>query len=101
MRRTPITPVRWKQPAEVRTITFDFASKLITGDAVASVVGNALDVEPAGITASEPTFVANRVSALLSGGTIDSTYRVACRVLTTLGETLELDVDIEVLDGAN
>jgi hypothetical protein len=98
--RKPVTPRKWKQPAEVRIVTFDFTSKLNTGDSVTAIVGNALDT-PAGITASAPTLNGNKVTAFLSGGAQDQTYRVACRVTTQQGETLELDVDIEVMDGAN
>lgn len=89
---------RLKQPAEVRKITFDFTSKLATGDAVAAVVGNALEAG-AGITVSAPTLTGNKVTALVSGGS--STHRISCRVTTTLGETLELDVDVRVVDGEN
>lgn len=90
-------PTRVKQPGESRTITFDFASKLNTGDAVATVVGNAL--EATGITVGAPTLTGNKVTALVSGGT--SVHRISCRVTTTLGETLELDVDIRIAEGEN
>lgn len=93
-------PTRIKQAGEARTITFDFASKLNTGDSVASVVGNALTAA-AGITAGAPTITGNKVTALISSGTADTTYRISCRVLTALGETVELDVDIRIVDGEN
>jgi hypothetical protein len=93
-----VTPVRWKQPDEVRTITFDFTSKLLPGDTVASIVAL---VAP-GLTVAGTVLTNNKVTALLSGGALDTTVRVSCRVTTTPGgETLELDCDVEVLDGAN
>lgn len=94
-------PTRFKQAAEVRTITFDFGTKLNTGDAVASVVGGALEVAT-GITASPPSVVLNKVTSLISGGSVSLTgYRISCRVTTTQGETLELDVNVRVADGVN
>lgn len=93
-------PVRVKQPAEVRTITFDFTSKLVDGDSVNGIVGNAL-VAAAGITVGAPSRTGNTVTALVSGGAVTSTYRISCRVTTTLGETLELDVDVRVAAGEN
>lgn len=97
-----LAPTRTKQPAEVRKITFDFATKLNTGDAVATVVGNALEVA-AGLTASAPSIVGATVTALVSGGLATNAlgYKVSCRVTTTLGETLELDVYVRVADGVN
>ena len=95
-------PTRIKQVGEVRTITFDFTDKLNSGDSVAAVVGGALEVA-SGLTATAPSILANKVTAKLSGGavTVVQGYRVSCRVTTTQGETLELDVTIRVLDGWN
>ena len=93
-------PTRVKQAGEVRTITFDFTNKLLPGDSVATVVGGVLEAA-AGITAGAPSLVSPRVTALISTGTVGTTYRISCRVTTTLGETLELDVDIRVADGEN
>ena len=95
--RIPVTPVVWKQPGEARVVTFDFASKLNTGDTVTAIAS----LLAPGLTVTAQLRTGNKVSALLAGGTIDETHRVNCRVTTTQGETLELDVDVEVLDGAN
>ena len=67
-------PTIVKQAGEARIITFDFTNKLALGDTIASVVGGVL--EATGI-------------------------RISCRVTTTLGETLELDVDVRIADGEN
>lgn len=104
--RKPVTPAIWKQPEEVRPVTFDFEGtsdanrKLEDGDSIASVVGGVIQV-PTGITASVPSIVGNKVTAMVSGGTVDTTYRISCVVTTVQGSTLALDVDVEVLDGAN
>jgi len=92
-------PTMFKQVAEARTVTFNFGSKVNTGDTVSAVV--AVDAA-AGITAAAGVIVGNKVTSLISGGTISSTpYRVSCRVTTTQGETLELDVNVRVADGVN
>lgn len=94
------TPQRSKQPNEARYLPFDFGSKVASGDAVSAVVGSALIV-PSGITAGAPSISGNIVTALVSGGTALTSYRISCRVTTTLGETLELDVDLYVAEGIN
>lgn len=91
-------PTRWKQVAEVRTVTFNFSTKMITGDTVATVVSITATT---GITASAPSLVPPRVTVSITGGTANQTYRISCLVTTTLGETLELDVNIRVADGVN
>lgn len=98
-----LAPTVYKQVAEVRTITFDFEGpprKLLTGDSVSAVVGGALTAD-SGITAGAPSVVGNTVTALISGGTEGTSYSISCRVTTTLGETLELDVNVYVADGEN
>lgn len=90
-------PTRVKQAGEVRTITFDFTTKLAAGDTIASVVGGAL--EATGITVSAPSIVGQKVTALVSRGS--AKHRVSCRVTTVQGETLELDADVHVKDGEN
>ena len=100
-----MAPVEWKQLREVRTVTFDFTTKLIEGDAVATIVGNVLIVDPAGgtapLVATAPQRVVNVVTSRLSGGTVGARYRVSCLVTTTGGETLELDMILGVAEGAN
>lgn len=94
-------PTVYKQVGEARVMTFDFGSKMNTSDTVTAVVGGALD-SPVGITVSAPTITGNKVSALISGGSITNTpYRISCRVTTSQGETLELDVNVRVADGVN
>lgn len=92
-------PTRTKQPAEARKITFDFGSKLASGDTVSAVSSITAD---AGITTTGQTLSGNKVTTLVSGGTEGiAPYRISCRVTTTLGETLELDVDVRVAEGEN
>ena len=90
-------PTIVKQAGEARTVTFDFTNKLQAGDTIATVVGGAL--EATGITVSAPSIVGSKVSALVSAGT--DKHRISCRVTTTQGEMLELDVDVRIADGEN
>ena len=91
-------PTLTKQAAEVRTVTFDFTDKLLSGDSVSALS----TIEAAtGITCSAGTLLSNAVTTLVSSGTAGNTYRISCRVTTTLGETLELDVNLVVADGQN
>ena len=51
------------------------------------------------IDVGDSSIVGNKVTALVSAGT--DKHRISCRVTTTLGETLELDVDVRIADGEN
>lgn len=95
--RKPVTPKRWKQPAEIRVLTFDFGSKLLEGDSVSGMPV----IDTAGLTLVAQALAGNVVTVRVSGGSDGETYRVSCLVDTAQGEKLELDVDLEVLDGAN
>lgn len=95
---TTTAPTHFKQVAEARTVTFNYGTKMNTGDTVSAVVGI---TSTAGITVSAPVLATPRVTALVSGGTVNTTYRLSCLVTTTQGETLELDVNLRVADGVN
>lgn len=91
-------PARQKQPTEVRTLTFDFSTKLATGDAL---TGTATITVDTGITAAGTTRSGNTVTTRISSGTDAEDYRVECSCATTGGDTLELAVTIEVRADAN
>ena len=91
-------PVRQKKPAEVRTITFDFGTKLASGD---SLTGSATVTVPSGLTAASPVRSGNEVNVRLSGGTDASDYTVKCSCATTNGDTLQLSMLVEVRENAN
>lgn len=95
------SPTRPKQPGEERVIPFEFADKLRTGDSIsAPSVAGSITAE-SGITVGAPQQSGTLVLCLASGGTDGQNYRVSCRITTTNGEKLELDVIIQVREGAN
>lgn len=96
-------PIRIKQKEEARTITFEFADKLNTGDYIPSPV-NITITSDSGITTSTPQLDGNPptlVSTRIGGGVEGFTYKVSCIVITQQGDILELDVNIKIKDGVN
>lgn len=95
------SPTRPKQPGEARVIPFEFADKLGTGDSIsASSVAGSITAD-AGITVAAPQQSGTLVLCKVSAGTDGQNYRISCKITTTLGEILELDVIIQVREGAN
>lgn len=89
-------PIRTKQPAEIRTLTFDFGFKLASG---ATLTGSATVTVPAGLThVGSPTVGTKTVTIQVSGGTLGQTYPVSVRCGATNGDILELDVLVRVAD---
>jgi hypothetical protein len=86
-------PTRYKQPAEIRTLTLEFADKLATGD---SLTGTPTVQAETGLIAGAPVISGTKVLVQLSGGIDGSRYGVSCQVSTTQGDLLELDVLIQV-----
>lgn len=90
-----------KTPDEVRLLTFDFASKAVSGvtisnpvttvDAVLSGTGVVGD-----LTLAAPTVVDLTVTTLASAGTDGTRYRLKAVADASNGETLEIERDITV-----
>lgn len=91
-------PVRKKYPPENKTITFEFADKLASGDSVSTI---AAVTASAGISLGTPALSGSVVSVRVSGGTSGNDYTVTCQVNTTNGDLLELKVTVEIRDDAN
>jgi hypothetical protein len=86
-------PYRYKQPDEVRTLTFDFSKKLLAG---AQITGAAtLTAEP-GVTVSAGFVSHPTVTCLVSGGTLREKYQIRCRVGATNGEVLSLAMTLGI-----
>ncbi|SRR6266446_4507686 len=96
-----VSPILQKQKDEIRTVTFEFADKLNIGDTIvgASVAGSV--TTDTGITAGAPVQDVTRINTKISGGSNDQNYRINCRITTTQGEVLELDVIIQIREGVN
>ena len=93
----PALPVRYKQPAEIRTLTFDFSAKLAHN---ATLTGTPTTVGESGITVGAGTISSNGklVSMKVSGGSLGTTYKVTCRCGATNGDTLELDCHVTIAE---
>ena len=93
-------PNRIKYEGEARKLTFNFTSKLATGDAL---TGSATVSASPGITVGVPSsdLATGLVTVLVSGGQINSEYTVRCQHDTVNGETLILTVTVEVQDDVN
>lgn len=72
---------------------FDWTGWLASSETIASIV---LTV-PAGITLDSSTFTTKIVTIWLSGGTAETTYAIACKVITNQGRTDERVIEIEVV----
>ena len=85
-----------KQPSETVWLYIEFASLLQTGDSLQGItsVTEATDA----ITIDNETKVGTTVGANYSGGVDGTAYHIVAIVTTTLGETLEADVYLLVLD---
>lgn len=97
---------RWKQPGEVRTLTFDFLTKLSEND---SLVGSATFATPAlesgtstpAVTGANVTRIGNQVSVRLSGGADGSNWGLQMACGTQNGDTLHLDALLEIREKRN
>lgn len=86
-----------KQPSESRVYALNFRALLAPGDAVDTVT--ALTAEPAAeLTLGTPAVASPRVKVRIADGVAGRQYKVTCVVVTTGGDTLEAEGDLEVID---
>ncbi len=85
-----------KQISESRLYDIDFTDLLVTGDTVTGVTS--IIAAPATLTVGTPTFATPLVQVRLSGGTLDVTYVLTAIATTLLGNTLETDVRLRIID---
>lgn len=87
-----------KQPNESKLYSFSFDGQLRTADTIASVTSIA--ASPTGeLTIGAASHDSDKIAqARISGGVDETTYRLTCIVVTTLGDTLEIDGDLYVYD---
>lgn len=78
-------PTKTKDPDEAKDWQFDFSKLLESGETISSHV---IDVA-SGITLGAHTNTSTAVTVWLSGGALAGNYRLACRVVTSLGRTYE------------
>ena len=88
-----------KQPDEVITYAMDFselldANELSTTEALSSV--SSVAATPSGLTLGSGSISGDRVTFSVSGGTDGETYRIAVKVVTSLGNTRIADGILKV-----
>lgn len=84
---------RIKQPGERRTLVFEFANKLPTGDSLSETFSV---TAPVGITVGTAVRSGTQILVPISGGEDGQDYRVTCSATSVGGDIMELDVDILV-----
>lgn len=83
-----------KDPDAVLDYAFSWASWLDTGETISSRVVTV----SSGLTKDSDVEADGVVTAFLSGGTVGTTYTVACKITTSQGRTDERSVYIQVED---
>ncbi len=82
-----------KDPDAVLDYTFNWADWL---DDVTDTISTQEMVAETGITVDSSSVVSQTVVAWLSGGTVGTTYRVACRIVTAAGRTDDRSIYVKI-----
>lgn len=82
-----------KSAYEVFPVTVDFLDELAAGEIIASI--DSVVSTPVNIVASS-SFTSTTITATLSGGTNDTSNRLVLRVITNIGNKLELVIPVIV-----
>lgn len=82
-----------KDADAVLDYTFNWSDWLAEGETISTFV----ITEDTGITSATESQVDGVVTYWLSGGTVGTTYRVACKIVTSAGRTDERSVYIKVV----
>ena len=82
----------YKDPDAELDWEFDWSSWLATGETISS---STVTVQT-GLTAGTKSATTTAVTQWLSGGTADTTYTVACKIVTSAGRTDERTIYIHV-----
>lgn len=97
-------PAFWiKEPGESRMLEFDLVDSLAPGDSIESVTSvkvyddTGVD-KSATMVSGSPTFSGTKVYARVLGGTHDEVCWAEVKAHTTLGDDIEDDLEIRVID---
>lgn len=78
-----------KQPSESKVFTMDFSANLASGETIASVTSVTADIS--GLTIGTPVVGTRSAQVRISGGTVDTLYKVTFVVVTSASNTLEAE----------
>ena len=84
-----------KDPQAVLDWAFDWSNWLATSEAI---VGTPVITVDSGLTKDSQSNTTTKVTVWLSGGTLATTYKVACRITTNQGRTDERTIGIRITD---
>ena len=82
-----------KDPDAVLDYTFDWTAWL---DAITDTIASKVIVVETGITNDSSIISGKTVITWISGGTVGTTYRVACRIVTAGGRTDDRSIFIKI-----
>jgi len=86
---------KWdKDPSAVLDYAFDWSNWLAANETISS----ATVTVDAGLTKDSQSNTTTKVIVWLSGGTLGTAYKVACRITTNQGRTDERTIGIRVTD---
>lgn len=84
-----------KDPQAVLDWQFNWSNWLSAGE---SITGTPVVTVDSGLTKDSQSNTGNTVTVWLSGGTLGTLYKVACRVTTNQGRTDERTIGIRITD---
>jgi hypothetical protein len=84
-----------KDPQAVLDWAFDWSRWLAAGE---EITGTPVVTVQSGLTKDSQSNTTTKVTVWLSGGTLGTTYSVACRITTNQGRTDERTIGIRVTD---
>ena len=84
-----------KDPSEVLDWQFDWSQWLSTSE---TITGTPTVTVDSGITKDSQNNTTTAVTVWLSGGTLGTVYKVACRIVTNQGRTAERTIGIRITD---
>ena len=94
-------PLSWtKQPSEKRRLAFDASKALITGDTIASYEAKIFNAAGEDLSATMIAGSSNTdtiVYVWIQAGTTETSYFLRIKITTTLGEVIEDDLVVVVL----
>lgn len=88
--------VLYKQPTETKIFGIEFENQLASGDSLSSITS--VTEATAAITIASTSISGTQVLGTYSGGVDGTTYHIVAIVVTTNGETIEVDVYLRVVD---